>query len=892
MLFFVIFGVCSTQAQEIGVNPSTPIPAAQDTLKVPVTELLDEASEKAADTVRTDTIKAGDEVLKDVMDYYGEDYVYMHKKENRVYMYNQAYIVYEDMRIDAGQIILDYTKKEVYAKGIKDSLGNYTQMPVFVQGNNTVEPDSIRFNYDTQKALIYNSRTEQGEFRVKAEVSKRENDSVIFLSNVRFTTAKDIENPEYFFYSRKVKFVPQKKIVTGLTNMYIADVPTPIGLPFAFFPLDEDRTSGFVIPTIGENNNRGFFFQNGGYYFAINDYVDLLALGDYYTNGSYGLRLESNYALRYRFRGNLSFRYERLLNSERGFPDFSESSLYNIRWSHTQDAKSNPSSQFTASVNLGSSRYYQESINQINTGNFIQNNQNSAVSYSKTFEGEPQVNLTVAATHSQNSTTEEINLSLPNISASVSRIFPFAPKTGVKKGIIQNINFQYDVTAQNNMVTTDSLFFKSEMFENAQTGARHTIPVSTNFKIFNYLSASAGSTFQETWVLKTNQRRFDPEINDIVIDTVSGFESYRTYNFSTSLGTTLYGMFNFGEDKKIQTVRHVMRPSISYNLNPAFDQYYEELRYMPTIAGGMSEEEILTYSRFENTLFGAPNENYSSNIGMSLSNTVEAKVRDRDTTATEAKRISLINNLNLSTSYSMSADSLNWSPLNISGSIPIVEKIDVNFSGTLNPYALDNNNQIIDKFNIDNGGSLFRITNANASLNYSFSSSDFQKKDDDDKEKDPMENETFRSGGRPDDLFGDSNDISNPSFVDDDEDEDKNVNIGKYNYAIPWNIRLAYTVTYSNTMRQNEISSHSLMFSGNVDLSPRWSVGANSGYDFKLKGIVFTSLRFQRDLKSWQMSFNWVPFSARSSWYFFVGIKSSVLSDIKYDKRREPDRQL
>jgi len=892
LLFFVIFGVCSTQAQEIGVNPSTPIPAAQDTLKVPVTELLDEASEKAADTVRTDTIKAGDEVLKDVMDYYGEDYVYMHKKENRVYMYNQAYIVYEDMRIDAGQIILDYTKKEVYAKGIKDSLGNYTQMPVFVQGNNTVEPDSIRFNYDTQKALIYNSRTEQGEFRVKAEVSKRENDSVIFLSNVRFTTAKDIENPEYFFYSRKVKFVPQKKIVTGLTNMYIADVPTPIGLPFAFFPLDEDRTSGFVIPTIGENNNRGFFFQNGGYYFAINDYVDLLALGDYYTNGSYGLRLESNYALRYRFRGNLSFRYERLLNSERGFPDFSESSLYNIRWSHTQDAKSNPSSQFTASVNLGSSRYYQESINQINTGNFIQNNQNSAVSYSKTFEGEPQVNLTVAATHSQNSTTEEINLSLPNISASVSRIFPFAPKTGVKKGIIQNINFQYDVTAQNNMVTTDSLFFKSEMFENAQTGARHTIPVSTNFKIFNYLSASAGSTFQETWVLKTNQRRFDPEINDIVIDTVSGFESYRTYNFSTSLGTTLYGMFNFGEDKKIQTVRHVMRPSISYNLNPAFDQYYEELRYMPTIAGGMSEEEILTYSRFENTLFGAPNENYSSNIGMSLSNTVEAKVRDRDTTATEAKRISLINNLNLSTSYSMSADSLNWSPLNISGSIPIVEKIDVNFSGTLNPYALDNNNQIIDKFNIDNGGSLFRITNANASLNYSFSSSDFQKKDDDDKEKDPMENETFRSGGRPDDLFGDSNDISNPSFVDDDEDEDKNVNIGKYNYAIPWNIRLAYTVTYSNTMRQNEISSHSLMFSGNVDLSPRWSVGANSGYDFKLKGIVFTSLRFQRDLKSWQMSFNWVPFSARSSWYFFVGIKSSVLSDIKYDKRREPDRQL
>ncbi len=890
-LCFVVFGVYFSQAQEIGITPSTPIPAVQDSIQVPVSELLNEASEKAADTVRTDTIKPKEEVLKDVMDYYGEDYVYMHKKENRVYMYNQAYIVYEDMRIDAGQIILDYTKKEVYAKGITDSLGNYTQMPVFVQGNNKVEPDSIRFNYETQKALIFNSRTEQGEFRVKAEVSKRENDSVIFLSNVRFTTAKDIENPEYFFYSRKVKFVPQKKIVTGLTNMYIADVPTPIGLPFAFFPLDEDTASGFVIPTIGENNNRGFFFQNGGYYFAINDYVDLLALGDYYTNGSYGLRLESNYALRYRFRGNLSFRYERLLNSERGFPDFSESSLYNIRWSHTQDAKSNPSSRFAASVNLGSSRYYQESINQLNTGNFLQNNQSSSVSYSKTFEGEPQVNLSIAGTHSQNSNTEEINLSLPNITASVSRIFPFAPKTGVKKGIVQNINFQYDVTAQNRMVTTDSLFFKSEMFENAQTGARHTIPISTNFKIFKYLSASAGTTFQETWLLKTSQRRFDLETNQVVRDTVSGFDSYRTYNFSTSLGTTVYGTFNFNPSNKIQSIRHVMRPSVSYNLNPAFDQYYQELRYTPTIAGGMTEEQIEIYSRFENTLFGAPNQNYSSNIGFSVSNTVEAKVRDRDTTATEPRKISLLNNLNLSTSYSLSADSLKWSPVNISGSIPIIQKVDVNFSGTLNPYALDNNNNVINTFNIGNGGSLFRLTNANASLNYTFSSTDFQRKDDDD-DKDPIRNETFRSGGRPDDLFGDANDISNPSFVQDEEKEDKNVNIGKYNYAIPWNIRLAYTVTYSNNARQNEISSHSLMFSGNVDLSPRWAVGASSGYDFKNQGFTFTQFRFQRDLESWQMSFNWVPFSARSSWYFFVGIKSSVLSDIKYDKRREPDRQL
>lgn len=287
-------------------------------------------------------------------------------------------------------------------------------------------------------------------------------------------------------------------------------------------------------------------------------------------------------------------------------------------------------------------------------------------------------------------------------------------------------------------------------------------------------------------------------------------------------------------------------------------------------------------------MYGAPNENYSSSIGIGLSNTLEARVRDRDTTKTESKRISLLNNLNLSTSYSISADSLKWQPLNISGSIPVVEKLDINFNGILDPYGLDNNNRRINTFNLDNGGSLFRLTQANISLNYSFSSRDFQRS-----EQDSENSETFQSGGRPDDLFGNANDISNPTYIGNrDANEDRDVTIGRYNYAIPWDLRLAYTITYSNNTRQDEISSHSLMVSGNVDLSPRWSAGASSGYDFKGKGFTFTQFRFQRDLESWQMSFNWVPFSARSSWYFFVGIKSSVLSDIKYDKRREPDRRL
>ncbi len=871
----------------MSIKTTTP----KDSVHLNINDIVKETNEKVTDTVKTDTIKPKKEILTAIVDYYGEDYVYMDRKNNKIYLYNKAYIIYGDTRIDAGLIILDNSKNEVYAKGI-DSSGVYTQKPKFEQAGNIVKPDSIRFNFDTEKALIYNSYTEQNGVNVIAEVSKKENDSTVFVKNVKFTTSTNVDSPEYYFYTRKAKFVPKKKIVTGLTNMYIADVPLPIGLPFAYFPLTEDRTSGFIIPTFGDNNNnRGFFFQNGGYYFAINDYVDLAVLGDYYTNGSYGLRAESLYALRYKFSGRLSVRYENLINGERGFPNFSQSAIYNIRWSHNQDPKSSPSSRFSASVNLGSSRFFQQSINQINNGSVLVNNLNSSISYSKTFEGNPQVNIAVTATHSQNTNNQIVSLSFPNITANISRIFPFAPKVGSKKGIIQNINLQYDVLFQNRMQTTDSLFFKKEMFDNAQFGARHTIPISTNFKILKHFSTTISSNFQETWVFKTYKQSYDPNANNgqggVIRDTIHRFDSYRTYNFSMSLGTTLYGTFQIGKEKKIQAIRHLIRPAISYGINPAFDRYYDTYT-VPLTADPSADEEIREFSRFEGSLFGAPGRNFSSFISMSVSNTLEAKVRDRDTTATQPKKISIIENLNFSTGYNIAADTLRWNPINFSGKIPVVEKLDFNFRGVLDPYALNNANQRLNTFNINNGGSLFRLTDFNLSFNYNFSSSEFTD------DQTPVDNETFMNGGRKDDLFGtgtagnDNRLFNNQNSKTDTPTEKK-----WYNYSIPWNLRLAYTITYSNTQRQNEITSHSLMFSSNIELSPRWSVGVSSGYDFKQKGLTLTQFRFQRDLESWRMSFNWTPIGANNtSWYFFIGIKSSVLSDIKWDRRREPDRRL
>jgi lipopolysaccharide assembly outer membrane protein LptD (OstA) len=849
---------------------------------------------KEIDSTRIDSVPDKKEFLSDIVKYKAKDYVSLNQRLQQTTLYNEAEVKYGDMTITSGIIVIDHNKDLVYAGRLKDTAGVYSQSPVFKQGSNVVEPDSIIFNTVSKKALIYNSRTEQSGGTIISEISKKENDSVYFVKNAKFTTSENLDDPEYYFLMRKAKIVPGKKVVTGLANMFIYDVPTPIGLPFAYFPMSDKQTSGVIFPSFGEDNgnDRGYFLQNGGYYFAISDYIDLAVLGDYYTNGSYGLRFETNYATRYRFNGNLSVRYENLINSERGFPDFSKSTIYNIRWSHSQDTKASPSSRFSASVNLGSSTYFRQSINQLNLSNAQNNTLASSISYSKTFQGEPQVNMNVTATHSQNTNTEVINMTLPTFQGSVSRIFPFAPKVGAKKGIIENINFQYNTRAENRIQTTDSLFFKKEMFDTARIGALHSIPLTTNFKVFKYFSMSASANFEENWTYNTINR-FQNEEGDIITEDLTGFDRFFTYNFSTSIGTTVYGLFDFekeGKDPKIQAIRHVIRPSISYNINPAFDQYYDTFEVID--ADGTTTDDIRReeYTRFQGSIFGAPNRNFSSSLGISVGNNFEAKVRDNDSTATEAKKVILLNNLNFSTSYDFAADSLRWSPVRVTGGTSILnDKMSINFGATLDPYALDNNNRRVNQFNIDNGGSLFRLTTANVNMSYTLSSDSFKGTG----ESDAAIEESLRSGGRADDLFGRPEDFADRRLTDEDKDEDEDKELSElYNYKIPWSLRLAYAVNYSNNARQNEISSHSLMFSGDVEFSPRWSVGASSGYDFVNNGFTLTQFRFERDLLSWRLNFSWVPFGTYNSWNFFIGIKSSLLKDLKYDKRRQRDQQL
>lgn len=877
LAFFLTIFSGKTFAQEIGKNRFMAEPLVENDSLIHFTE-----NERIViDTIPQDSLKRTNQkaIIEDKIKYKAETSTKLDQKNKKIILYDKAELYYQDIELTSGIIILDYEKNEVYAGRLKDSLGNYTQLPVFKQGANVVEPDSIRFNYKTQKALIWNSRTDQGDFKVKGALTKKENDSVYFIKNARFTTSKDIDNPEYYFQSQKIKLVPGKKVVVGLTNMVIADVPTPVGLPFAFFPMTNESASGIIMPTFQDTRRQGYSLQNGGLYLALSDYYDLAILGDYYTNGSYALRFESSYAKRYKFRGNFNIRLESLIQSERGFPDYTKSRIYNIQWSHTQDAKANPNSRFSASVNLGSSQFFQQSLNQINVGSTLNNNMSSSVSYSKTFNSVPQVNMSVTATHNQNTRTQEINMTLPTFQASVDRIFPFAPKDGVKKGLIKNINLQYNIRGENRIRTTDSLFFTPQMFTDARAGFQHSIPLATNFKIFKHFSVSAGSNYNEVWYFNTVEKSFDEGLNEVVTQEVNGFDAFRTYNFSSSIGTTVYGTFDFGEDKKIQAIRHVMRPSVSYSYTPSFEQYYDT--YAMDASGRMAD-----YTRFEQGIFGAPGKNFANNIGLSLSNTFEAKVADKDSTKTEPKKVMLLNNLNFSTNYNIAADSLPWSPMRVSGGTNLLDnKMNVNFGATLDPYAINSAGRRIDKFNIENGGSLFRMTSANVTINYSLSG-----RGESDKRK--PNTQGLRNGGRDDDLFGTNTDFSDRRQSQFAEDEEEKEFSGFYTAKLPWDLTLAYSLTYGNNNRENKIIGNSLMVSGNIDLSTRWKMGVSTGYDFVQNGVTFTQLRFERDLLSWRMDFNWVPFGDNQFWGFFIGIKASVLSDLKYDKRSLPDRQL
>lgn len=879
-LSFILIGLIQGYAQKKEESKITPNKKISLSDSIPSVENLIKN-----DSIQNDSLQVVEkESIDAITDYDADDYVLEDIINKTTYLYNNAEINYKDINIRAGYIEIDHGTNTIIAKGIKDSVGVYSQLPVFKQGSEESTQDSIVFNIKSKKALVYGLSTLQDGIYTLGEKMKRLNDSTIFVKNIRFTTS-DKNNPDYYLQTKKAKIVPGKKIIVGFTHLVIADVPTPIFLPFAYLPLTTTKTSGIIVPTYGESNSQGFFIQNGGYYYAGNDFYDLTLLADIYSNGSWGLSTASSYKKRYKYSGNFSLNYESLIYNIEGFDDYSKSNNYNIRWSHSQDSKSNPNSKLSASVNLGSSNYYSQSLNDYNSAYSLTNTLSSSISYYRKLVGTP-FSFTTSASHSQNTNTEIISMTLPSFILNMDRLYPFAPKSGSQKNAIQKIGLNYGLKAESKIEVTEEDFFTSTMFNQAKTGVQQDVSLSTNVKVLKYLTLSPSAKYKEVWYFKSIDKNYDETAQEIVTDTIDGFVSYREYSAGASLSTSIYGMFKI-KGKRLEAIRHTVRPSISYNYSPDFSHYYQTVQ-----ASGdpLDQEE---YSIYDYGAYGSPSQGLSQSIGITLNNNFEAKVRDKDPSGDEEfKKITLLNNLNFSTSYNIAADSLKWSTVSVTAGTQIFNnKLSINSSAKLDPYAINSSGNKINTFNIHNNGSLFRLTSANLTLSYSLSNKDFDKSIDKEDKKEDMQNE------QNSDLFGKS---MTDNFTDDQSEgstkEEENTREDEktvlYQNKIPWSLRLSYSGTYSNRNRESEITNSSLMFSGDIELTPKWKIGASSGFDFVSKGFSYTQLRFSRDLDSWKVNFNWVPFGTRTSYYFYIGIKSPILSDLKYEKRSTPDRSL
>ena len=839
---------------------------------------------KKQDSIQLDSLKPK-EAITDLISHVAKDYTTQNAKDKTVTLYNEAHVVYTDIDLKAGIIIIDYIKETLFAKGIKDSLG-YTQKPVFKQGGQESEQDSMLYNFKTKKAIIYGIKTRQEPgMYVLGEKAKRVNDSTIYMRNIRFTTS-DKDNPDYYIGVKKAKVVPNKKIVAGLSNLVIADVPTPVFLPFAYFPMGKNRTSGFIFPAIQTStSNRGIGIQNGGYYFAVNDYVDLELLGDVYSNGSWGFRARSQYYLRYKFSGGFNLSFEKLIRSTRGFDDYSQATNFNVRWSHRQDPKSSPNSNFGASVNLGSSQYFRQSLNEFNNSNFLTNTFSSSISYQKTFTGTP-FNMSANATHSQNTNTGTVTMALPSLQVSMSRIYPFAGKGGIKKNPLQKIGLTYNMLGEYRINTTEDEFFTAKMFETANAGVQHRADASTNVTLLNYFTLSPSINYREVWSFKKVNKDFDPSIQNtdgsfgtVVTDTLSGFSNFREYSTSLSLSTNIYGTFNFKKGR-LKAIRHTIRPSVSFSYRPDFAEKYNE-----TIESNLEGTAFETYSPFDNgtSIYGKPGSGLSNSIGITLNNVIEGKLAPEDPDSDEEDRkITILNNLNFSSSYNIAADSLRWSPVNASaGTRLLKDKLAVNLNATLDPYQVNETGLRINKY----VKGLFRLTRASLTANYSLSSRDLS--------GESSENSGNGNQITPDVLGKNLNPAnslaSNSSSSQNNEEEITEL----YKSTIPWNLNFAYSAAYTNTGTGNAgIQSHSLMFGGDFELTPKWKVGFSSGYDIASGGFSFTRMNFSRDLDSWKMTFNWVPFGNNQSYVFFIGVKSGILNDLKYEQNKPPERVL
>ncbi len=850
------------------------------------------------DSLQTDTTYRSElgSSIRDLVKYDAVDSLIFSMDGGTVEMYNQAVVTYGDIRLEAGYIRYEMHKSEVVAYGIPDSTNEITQNPVFSEGEDSYEAKYISYNFKTQRAYIEEVITEQEGGYLHSAETKRQKTGHIHMKDGKYTTC-DAEHPHFYVAITKGISMPGDKIIAGPAYIVVEDVPLPIGLPFGFFPNSRTKTSGILIPQYGEEDNRGFYLRDGGYYFAMNDYMDLRITGDIYSNGTWGVRTGSNYRVRYKFNGSVNFQFFKNITGFKNVEGlYSKSNDYSVNWSHAQAREANPNSNFRASVNLSSSSY--DKMHTRDITNVVTNTKQSSISYTKSWPNSP-FNLSASLNHSQNSNTGDVNMTLPKVSLNMGRITPFERKRRVgPKKWYEDIQLSYSSLLENRIRTADTLLFTNQVWSDMTNGFRHEVPLSLNIKPFKRAAALQSFTItpnvsykgmvyteqKEKIITGYEEENIDGEVvyTPIVLDTtysnrISYAHAYLP-RISAGMSPKLYGMYQFTGDGRLQAIRHVMTGSASFSYVPDMSgiqpDYYREL--YDTVNNVL----LNTYSIYEGQLYGTPTFNGASgSLSFSLRNNLEAKILSANDTIDEVKKVKLLDNLNFSANYNLfNRDSLSpsWSTINMNGGTRLFNnKLSLNFRGVLDPFGYNDVRTRTTETYFSQTGNLARLTTASVSMGTSFSSkgADGKKDGEDETEgRDPQLNPAFSKPGLEDSNAGydPSQDDSYGDYVD---------------FDVPWSIRLDYSFSYRKP--RDEVSIvQTIRASGDLSLSPKWKIGFNTGYDLANKQFSTTNVSLYRDLHCWEMRISVVPFGNYKSYNFQINAKSSILSDLKYNKRK------
>lgn len=802
-------------------------------------------------------------------------------RTGNLYMYRKGEVKYTDLQVEAEQIKLNLDDKNVAARGEVDTMSNEYIRPKFIQDNTTYELDSVRYNIDTKKALIWGAHTKEGEGIITGGLVKKMPDDVLHMKGGRYTTC-DAKCPHFYLQMTKGTVEPKKKVVFGPAYMVIEDVPFYLlGLPFGFFPQQGARHSGFILPTVGEETTRGFFLRDGGYYFVFNDYLDLKFTGGIYTLGSWEAGAASGYRKRYKFSGNFQFDFAKDVFGEKGSADYVNQQNMQIRWTHQQDAKFRPNSTFSASVNYSTSKYNQYNATDMN--DYLAAQTSSSIAYSKNWAGKP-FSLSINANHSQSLRDSIMSLTLPSVVFNVTRINPFKRKNAVgKERWYEKIAFTFQTNFSNSVSGFKQKdFMKKEMFDQMKLGFQHQLPVSASFNLLKYLNITPNFTYRERWYFRKIYRDWNPETERVEnTDTTHGF--YRVYDYSASLSanTRLYGSYKLGRNGKIQ-LRHVMTPNISFNYAPNFGK--ESYGYYRTIQSD-KHGGTMTYSPFANEIYGVPGSGESMGLTFGINNTLEMKVpTTKDTSG--YRKIKIFEAFNISSGYNFLADSLKLSPFTVNVRTTLVKGLSLNVNATFDPYIVDDNGRRINKFVASHGKGLARLTSFTTGFSYGFSS----------KVRSSSSSNTPASNNPDNNTRADveaalNDPTQNGGFFNQTENQyatamrrAQMLATQYYDFSIPWSFSFNYSFSFSRPGK-TVTRSQTVSFNGSVNLTSKWAVEFGAGYDFEMNKLTPGTVMIRRDMHCLQATFSWVPVGFRQSWTFSIRAKSSVLSDlVKYKK--------